>query len=511
MEPQALWKKLAILRQPYLDRALDCAAVTIPHLVVDRTHSKGQTLPKPFTSFGAAGVNNLASKLSLSLFPVNAPAFQYDLVPQAFQDFDASQKAELEKAFREREALITRDIEARGHRSAIYESLRQLLVAGTCVLYSPDEGRPKVFSLPEFVLDIDGKGVLRDLLITQEISTDNLPEGTKTLDTESVHRDGYRNLITTIHREAEGSKGEEPTFSISQEITGTDHVEKKQTGVPLSRLPFKPLLLNRIPGESYGRSFVEDHLGNLLTLENLAQATVEATAAMSTTIYLVDPMSSTNLRQLQKAKNGDFVAGRATDVSVLGTNKALDLRAAQEFINALSRQIQAAFLMASSVQRDGERVTAVEIQSLIRELEGALGGVYSNLTYELQIPLIQLTEARLIEEERLENLDAYGDSVSVRIVTGVESLGRSQELGRLQTAASVLQGIFGPEKAAAMLDPRNTSIRVLVAAGLDPDDYALSEEQVQGNAQQEQLQQAVSDLGPSFVREVGASSRNPTA
>ena len=140
-----------------------------------------------------------------------------------------------------------------------------------------------------------------------------------------------------------------------------------------------------------------------------------------------------------------------------------------------------------------------------------MGGVYSNLTYELQIPLIQLTEARLIEEERLENLDAYGDSVSVRIVTGVESLGRSQELGRLQTAASVLQGIFGPEKAAAMLDPRNTSIRVLVAAGLDPDDYALSEEQVQGNAQQEQLQQAVSDLGPSFVREVGASSRNPTA
>ena len=45
--------------------------------------------------------------------------------------------------------------------------------------------------------------------------------------------------------------------------------------------------------------------------------------------------------------------------------------------------------MNSSIQRPGERVTAEEIRHMAAELEDALGGVYSILSQEFQLPLIR--------------------------------------------------------------------------------------------------------------------------
>lgn len=493
-----LWTKLKQERDPYLRRALDCAAVTLPFLVTEMALPDGSDIPRTFTSVGAKGVNNLASKLSLSLFPVGAPAFQYDPNPQLVEE-DPEVQAEVEQTLRKREMAITRDMETRGHRAAIYETLRHALVAGTCVLYSPDSGRPKVFSLPEFVVDFDGMGGLQDLVIAQEIDREEVPKGVDVTN-ESGRRNDTVQVLTWIHRT------DDDKYLITSEIEGTT-VKTGSRTVSLDRLPYKVVRLNHATGETYGRSFVEDHLGNLRTLEGLSQAVLEATAASATSIFLVNPMGMTNIRRLLNAKNGDYIPGRPDDVAPMDVSKALDLRVAQELIGALSRDIQSTFLMASSVQRDAERVTATEIQGLIRELEGSLGGIYSNLTSELQLPLIKLSEARLEEGGLIEDLASQPDLVEVRIVTGVESLGRSQELGRLQTAAGLLSGLFGPEHAAQFLEPLATSRQVFISAGLDPDKYVMSDEKLQERQQQEQTQRAVSELGPSVVREIGASSR----
>ena len=80
------YARLETERDPFLQRARDAAELTIPYLVPPSGHS-GSTLYKtPFQGIGARGVNNLASKLLLSLLPPNSPFFRLMI-----DDFDLAQ------------------------------------------------------------------------------------------------------------------------------------------------------------------------------------------------------------------------------------------------------------------------------------------------------------------------------------------------------------------------------------------------------------------------------------
>ena len=61
------YRQLEQTRQSYLDRARDCAELTIPSLIPPDVHNETSDLYTPFQGIGARGVNNLASKLSLAL------------------------------------------------------------------------------------------------------------------------------------------------------------------------------------------------------------------------------------------------------------------------------------------------------------------------------------------------------------------------------------------------------------------------------------------------------------
>ena len=92
MDSISLWTKLELRRQPFLDRARDASAVTLPYLIPPEGHANGSSLIDTFSSVGARGVNNLASKLQLSLFPIDAPFFQFDPEPNAFGNKKLVQK-----------------------------------------------------------------------------------------------------------------------------------------------------------------------------------------------------------------------------------------------------------------------------------------------------------------------------------------------------------------------------------------------------------------------------------
>ena len=121
MDSISLWTQLELRRQPFLDRARDASAVTLPYLIPSEGFSDGSDLIDTFSSIGARGVNNLASKLLLALFPIDAPFFQFDPEPNAFGDLEEEEKSQLTIALRQREADITKDIEVRGTRVALYE------------------------------------------------------------------------------------------------------------------------------------------------------------------------------------------------------------------------------------------------------------------------------------------------------------------------------------------------------------------------------------------------------
>ena len=59
-----------------------------------------------------------------------------------------------------------------------------------------------------------------------------------------------------------------------------------------------------------------------------------------------------------------------------------------------------AFLLHTAIQRDAERVTAQEIRYMAEQLETAMGGVYSLLSQEFQLPLVKILMKRMQEYKR---------------------------------------------------------------------------------------------------------------
>ena len=115
---------------------------------------------------------------------------------------------------------------------------------------------------------------------------------------------------------------------------------------------------------------------------------------------------------------------------------------AQETAQRITERLSFAFLLNSSVQRNAERVTAEEVRYMAQELETALGGVYSILSQEFQLPLVRLLLARLESDGKMPKMPK--DSIKPQIVTGLEALGRGQDLTKLAQFLTYLQPL-GPQ------------------------------------------------------------------
>ena len=75
-------------RTPFLARAREAAELTIPTLMPPDGHSGSTSYSTPYQSIGARGVNNLASKLLMTLLPPNSPFFRLTM-----DDFDLALKS----------------------------------------------------------------------------------------------------------------------------------------------------------------------------------------------------------------------------------------------------------------------------------------------------------------------------------------------------------------------------------------------------------------------------------
>jgi len=305
------------------------------------------------------------------------------------------------------------------------------------------------------------------------------------------------NVITDIKRLPNGE------YQISQEI-GDNKLEATRT-VSADRLPYKVVRLNKISGEAYGRGFVDEHIGDLQTLEGLAQSLAEGVAISVDVKFLVDPQGLTDPADLEAAANGAYIPGRAADVTAVQVGKALDLSVGRQLHEELTRELKQSFLLISGIQRNAERVTATEHQSLARELEASLGGIHPTLTAELAMPLIMLTMARLEEAGVLPELEE--GVLSPRVVTGVEALGRSQELARLQVASQLLQGLFGPQAPGQFLNLTATAEKIFAITGFNAKGLVKTEEQLQAEQQAAQQQELMNRATPNLVSEIGKTSR----
>ena len=188
-------------------------------------------------------------------------------------------------------------------------------------------------------------------------------------------------------------------------------------------------------------------------------------------------------------RNGDIITGSRDDVSVLQTDKQYDLRVVQESIRALEERMSL-HSYYTAIQRDAERVTAQEIRYMAEQLETSMGGIYSLLSLEFQLPLVKLLMKRMSQTKEIPALPK--GTVKPTIITGIEALGRGNDLQKLREfiAEFVNLAQVNPQ-VMQTLNPGDLIKRIATGLGIETDGLIKSEEQMQAEmmAQQDQMMQ----------------------
>lgn len=505
---ETLYKKLEEKRNPFVLRGRECAKLTIPSLFVEEGHNASSELLQPNQSLGAQGVKNLSSKMMLALLPPNSPFFRlaadFDKLQQD-KGFDDKAKSAIESALSKVEMVITDDIEASTDRITIGSGMQQLLVVGNVSFVMPKNAPMRMYRLTNFVVKRTWDGDVLHFITKENTSFEALPAELQQL--VSQVQPSIANNLSASSNEDEKTIAiythfyrEKNKWKSYQEIAGA--VVPNSLGTyPLETPPFIILRYTKIDGEDYSRSFVEELMGDLTQLDGLSRALNEGSAAAAKGLLMVNPNGVTRKRDVAEAPNWAVITGMADDVSVLQAEKYADFRTVSEQIQVLSERLYAAFLMNSSVQRQAERVTAEEIRFVAKELEEAQGGLYSILSQDLQYVLVNRRIALLKAKGEVPELPK--GVVKLKIITGLEALGRGQDLNKLDLFVDKLAVTFGPEVLPQYINVSSYIEMRAAALGLDTKGLIKTPEEVAEEQQAAQQQSMMSQFGPEVIKQAG--------
>jgi hypothetical protein len=508
-------------RQQYLTRGHECAKLSIPSVMpTDQDQSKRNqeiTIDQPWQSVGSSGVNTLTAKLVMTLYPSNSPFFQYTMGRKERQELlqlegdeaDAF-AAKIEAKLQSMEQDVLEDMELSTLRTALFATVKHLLIVGNYCLYLGDD--IKGFALNKFVCRRDASGNLLKLIVRELVDPKSLPDGflddikaTTPERVDSTQKNDIE-IYTVVERQGK-NKWVSWQEVFDTEVTGTRGTFNNDNN------PWLVLRMIPVEGEDYGRSYCEELYGDLLSAENLTQAIVQGGMIASKLVWLVNPAGVTDEDDLQEASNGDFVPGKREDVDSLNTEKMADFQIAERVLQAVISRLERAFLMTASAQRQGERVTAYEISVMTQEIEDTLGGYYSILSQELQLPIVRRWTFKMQRNGSLPKLPA--GSINPKIITGVDALGRGQDLTKLQgfvqdlVSLATLKPSIMDRLEDGDLIQRLANGRGIPLAGLIKSDEKMAQEQQQAQ-QQQMMQEAVSKgAGPMAAAAAQGTNGQP--
>src|SRR5690606_38823589 len=210
---------------------------------------------------------------------------------------------------------VMRHVETRGVRVSAFEAFKQLLVAGNVCLHVPEEGPMRVYRLDNYVCKRDPSGTLLELILRDEIAETALPEDVLKAIPQEKLKKSEGETTTKAGSIEPPTESVENTFDlytycfldgdeyvVFQEVEGVQ-IPGSEGTYPAARLPFIALRMIRVDGESYGRSYCEEYLGDLSSLEALSKALVEYTAVASRILIGVNPNGATSAKKVATAKS----------------------------------------------------------------------------------------------------------------------------------------------------------------------------------------------------------------
>ena len=493
---KARFKKLDADRSTVLDRARECAKLTIPSVVPDSGHSETAALETPYQAVGSRLVNNLSSKLLLSLLPPNTSFFRILPAPEVKEqakettsENGTSGDEELEKNLMIIEQEMMKSIEREAIRVPVFDAVKQLIIAGNAMLYKHEDGI-KNYKLSNYVIVRDFRGNPLEIIVKEGITHSTLPDDIRDQLEASEDFDPAKKI--EIYTRAIKRAGVWYEYQEVEDVfvEGSDVTYSKE-----EELPFIPLRWTSINGEHYGRGLVEQYLGDFRSLEGLYQLLLEASSVMARVLFGVKPGSILDVDDINNAENGLAIVGDFdSELTTMRIDKNSDLQVPMNLVQDVTRRLEQAFLVASSATRDSERTTATEIRYMAADLEQSLGGIYSILSLEFQRPLAY----QLLKQQKISLPEGMMDVV---IVTGIEALGRNLELDKLRQFNGLLQEIGSPELILQRMNIDAYISKIGNALSLDTSDLIKSQEQIQGEQQQAQQDQLLQQGAGNLVNQ----------
>jgi hypothetical protein len=515
LKASSRYTKLEQDRNGALNRARECALLTIPSIMPAQGFSATSKLPTPYQSLGAQGVRTLASKMYMSAFP-SIPFFNYKVDDLVLEKMTDQARGEIELLLARRERATTTELDTSKFRPLANVAFQHLIVTGNIGAYIPPQpdAKAQLFRLDQYVVRRDGAGNLLEFVIQEKMDFAALPQAVKeevaktdqfaqrkalSLEPEPVE------LYTHGYLDAEQGEG---MWIVYQEAAGL-RIESTVAKFKKDDLAYVFPRIAWQPGEHYGRSYVEEFLGDLDSLEALCEALVEGSAAAAKIIFLVNPAGTTTLKVVTDSKTGDVRAGRADDVTVVQAQKQADLRVAKDQAEVIASRLAKAFLLQSSIQRSGERVTAEEIRYMATELDDGLGGMYTLISAEFQHPVVRLLERRMEKRVKVEKLPPK--ITNIVIVTGLAAIGRGHDQRNLQMFTKEIIGTLGAELAMRYLNGLEYLKRSAAAYNIDTTGLVKTAEEVEQAEQQAQMMAMMEKLGPNAINQAGGMAQTAMA
>lgn len=474
------WNTLNNLRASFIGDCEQFAKFTIPTVCSDQPQLSraAKSSRHDFQSVGAQSVNHLTNKLILALFAPSRPFMRIDVPDEAKAEIlrTGITEPQLDEQFAVAERRLVKRLDQLRSRPKLYEAIRHLIITGN-VLLMLRKGRPiRVMGIKRYCVSRDIEGDANEIVICEEVTPDELDTKTRAALAGQYNDETKVKYVKWLKRDDAGWK-------LTHWVNDT-HLVALDSQYNEDDMPYVPLVWNLSDEDNYGTGLVEDYSGDFFALSMLAEAEVKAAILASEFRWLVNPAGMTTPEDFEQSDNGSALPGAEGDITPLVSNNAQSLQVIANTNSTYINRIGRAFLLGSAVTRDAERVTAEEIRMQAMELETSLGGVYSRLAIEFQLPLAQF----LLRDTGIE---IKGTELDVVIITGLDALSRQADRDNLMAFLQdiTVLGAIPPQVSARLRADAITS-DLAGARGLLSSRYVASEQEYQAAMQAQQAQAA---------------------
>jgi hypothetical protein len=482
-DAKSTWTRLDGGRQSMMRRLEKLAGYTLPHLLLpDGWDANQDGISHDYQSLGAQAVNHLATKLMLSMFAPTRPFMRLD--PSADlkrQIEEAGVKLEdVTNLLSQGERMAVKELDGMAARPKLFDLFKQLIALGNSLLILPDEAEneePRVLNLRRFVVKRSLDSQLHTLVVREQVKKDELSPEVQAL-VPGKDDSALCEFFIMVCR----------TGKTSYEVTewiDAHKIEGKTKTYEYENLPYRVIAWNLADYADYGTGLCEEYMGVLAALSTISASTVRAAVLAGEFRWLANPAGMTRPEDFENSENGSCLPGTEGDLSLVqaaaevATAVSVSRQLASDYANVIGR----GFLMAGAVTRDAERVTAEEIRMIANELETGLGGAYSRLAVDVQLPLARYLLRRI-------KLEFKGDAIKPTIVTGLDALSRNGDLEALKAYINDVVTITSmPPEVLRYLPLETILLDLATGRGLDGKRYANTAQQAAASQAQEDQRQ----------------------